>query len=139
MSLRYLLDTNIISEAIRPQPNANVMQQLLVARSTAAIGSIVWHEVLVGCYRMPESKRRSIIEVYLQEEVKARLPILPYTQEAAEWFAVERARLIPLGLSPSYADGQIAAIAAVNDLILVTRNVSDYQHFTGLTIENWFD
>ena len=111
MSLRYLLDTNIISEAIRPQPNANVMQQLLVARSTAAIGSIVWHEVLVGCYRMPESKRRSIIEVYLQEEVKARLPILPYTQEAAEWFAVERARLIPLGLSPSYADGQIAALA----------------------------
>ena len=139
MSLRYLLDTNIISEAIRPQPNANVMQQLLVARSTAAIGSIVWHEVLVGCYRMPESKRRSIIEVYLQEEVKARLPILPYTQEAAEWFSVERARLVPLGLSPSYADGQIAAIAAVNDLILVTRNVSDYQHFTGLTIENWFD
>lgn len=139
MSLRYLLDTNIISEAIRPTPNANVMQQLLLARSTAAIGSVVWHEVLVGCYRMPESRRRSIIEVYLQEEVKARLPILPYTQEAAEWFAVERARLIPLGLSPSYADGQIAAITAVNDLILVTRNVSDYQHFTGLTIENWFD
>ena len=134
MSLRYLLDTNIISEAIRPQPNANVMQQLLVARSTAAIGSIVWHEVLVGCYRMPESKRRSIIEVYLQEEVKARLPILPYTQEAAEWFAVERARLIPLGLSPSYADGQIAAIAAVNDLILVTRNISDFIHFDGLRL-----
>ncbi|MCX5963606.1 MAG: hypothetical protein NT070_10820 [Cyanobacteria bacterium] len=69
---------------------------------------------------MPESKRRSIIQVYLQEEVKARLPILPYTQESAEWFAAERARLIPLGLPPSYADGQIAAIAAVNNLILVT-------------------
>jgi predicted nucleic acid-binding protein len=41
MSLRYLLDTNIISEAIRPQPNASVMQQLLMARSTAAIGSVV--------------------------------------------------------------------------------------------------
>ena len=139
MSLRYLLDTNIISEAIRPQPNPNVMQQLLLARSTTAIGSVVWHEVLLGCYRMPESKRRGIIEAYLQEEVKARLPILPYTQEAAEWFAIERARLIPLGLTPSYADGQIAAIAAVNNLILVTRNVSDYQNFTGLMIENWFD
>ncbi len=139
MSLRYLLDTNIISEAIRPNSNANVMQQLLLARSTAAIGSVVWHEVLLGCYRMPESKRRNIIETYLQEEVKVRLPILPYTQGAAEWFAAERARLIPLGLTPSYADGQIAAIAAVNHLILVTRNVSDYQNFTGLTIENWFD
>jgi tRNA(fMet)-specific endonuclease VapC len=139
MSLRYLLDTNIISEAIRPNPNASVMQQLLMARSTAAIGSVVWHEVLLGCYRMPESKRRNVIETYLQEEVKARLPILPYTQEAAEWFAAERSRLIPLGLTPSYADGQIAAIAAVNNLILVTRNVSDYQNFTALTIENWFD
>ena len=88
---------------------------------------------------MPESKRRTIIETYLQEEVKARLPILPYTQEAAEWFAVERARLIPLGLTPSHADGQIAAIAAVNNLILVTRNIFDYQNFMGLTIENWFD
>lgn len=139
MNLRYLLDTNIISEAIRPQPSPNVMQQLLSARSTAAIGSVVWHEVLLGCYRMPESNRRGIIETYLQEEVKARLPILPYTEEAAEWFATEQARLIPLGLTPSYADGQIAAIAAVNNLILVTRNVSDYQNFTGLTIENWFD
>ncbi len=129
MNLRYLLDTNIISEAIRPQPNANVMQQLLAARSTTAIGSIVWHEVLLGCHRMPESKRRRIIKVYLQEEVNARLPILPYTQESAEWFAVQRARLIPLGLTPSYADGQIAAIAAINNLILVTRNVSDYQHY----------
>lgn len=88
---------------------------------------------------MPESKRCTIIETYLQEEVKARLPILPYTQEAAEWFAVERARLIPLGLTPSYADEQIAAIAAVNNLILVTRNIFDYQNFMGLTIENWFD
>jgi tRNA(fMet)-specific endonuclease VapC len=147
MSLRYLLDTNIISEAIRPNTNANVMQQLLLARSTTAIGSVVWHEVLLGCYRMPESKRRSIIETYLQEEVKARLPILPYTEESAEWFAAERSRLIPLGLTPSYADGQIAAlakpllwrIAVANNLILVTRNVSDYQNLTGLTIENWFD
>ena len=41
MNLCYLLDTNIISEAIRPQPNPNVMKQLLMARSTAAIGSVV--------------------------------------------------------------------------------------------------
>jgi tRNA(fMet)-specific endonuclease VapC len=139
MSLRYLLDTNIISEAIRPQPNNNVMRHLLDARSTIAIASVVWHEALLGCYRMPESRRRQAIEAYLQEEVKARLPILPYTQAAAEWFAEERARLIPIGLTPSYADGQIAAIAAANNLILVTRNMADYENFTRLAIENWFD
>jgi tRNA(fMet)-specific endonuclease VapC len=114
MSLRYLLDTNIISEAIRPQPNANVMLRLLNARAAAAIGAIVWHEALLGCYRMPESKRRQTIEAYLQEEVKARLPILPFTQAAAEWFAEERARLILVGLTPPYADGQIAAMGTKN-------------------------
>jgi len=138
MTLRYLLDTNIISEPLRPLPNANVMTQLIEAKSTVAIASIVWQEVLLGCYRMPDSKRRRAIEAYLQEEVKVKLPILPYTQEAAEWFAKERARLIPMGLTPSYADGQIAAIAKVNNLILVTRNVADYANFQDLAIENWF-
>ena len=138
MMLRYLLDTNIISEPVRPLPNANVMTQLIEAKSTVAIASIVWQEVLLGCYRMPDSKRRRAIEAYLQEEVKVKLPILPYTQEAAEWFAKERARLIPIGLTPSYADGQIAAIAKVNNLILVTRNVADYANFQDLAIENWF-
>jgi len=138
MTLRYLLDTNIISEPIRPLPNANVMTQLIEAKSTVAIASIVWQEVLLGCYRMPDSKRRLAIEAYLQEEVKVKLPILPYTQEAAEWFAKERSRLIPIGLTPSYADGQIAAIAKVNNLILVTRNVADYANFQDLAIENWF-
>jgi tRNA(fMet)-specific endonuclease VapC len=87
MTLHYLLDTNIISEPVRPLPIANVMTKLIEAKSTVAIASIVWHEVLLGCYRMPDSKRRSAIEAYLQEEVKVKLPILPYTQEAAEWFA----------------------------------------------------
>ena len=87
MTLRYLLDTNIISEPVRPIPNANVMTKLIEAKSTVAIASIVWQEVLLGCYRMPDSKRRRAIEAYLQEEVKVKLPILPYTQEAAEWFA----------------------------------------------------
>jgi tRNA(fMet)-specific endonuclease VapC len=51
---------------------------------------------------MPDSKRRRAIEAYLQAEVKIKLPILPYTQEAAEWFAQERARLIPIGLIPIF-------------------------------------
>jgi tRNA(fMet)-specific endonuclease VapC len=43
------------------------------------------------------------------------------------------------GRPPSYPDSQIAAIAAVNDLVLVTRNVDDFEGFTGLRLENWFD
>jgi tRNA(fMet)-specific endonuclease VapC len=44
-----------------------------------------------------------------------------------------------LGKPPSLSDGQIAAIAKANGLILVTRNISDYKEFLDLRIENWFD
>ena len=67
------------------------------------------------------------------------MPILPYTSIAARWFATERARLVSRGLTPSYPDGQIAAIAATNNLILVTRNTSDVIYFDGLQLENWFE
>ena len=47
--------------------------------------------------------------------------ILPYDDGAAEWHARERARLSSKGLTPSFVDGQVAAITVVNGLILVTR------------------
>jgi tRNA(fMet)-specific endonuclease VapC len=39
----------------------------------------------------------------------------------------------------TFIDGQIAAVAAVNDLVLVTRNERDFTHFTDLAVENWWD
>jgi tRNA(fMet)-specific endonuclease VapC len=45
---------------------------------------------------------------------------------------------VKLGKTPSYVDGQIAAIAVVNDLVLVTNNEADYADFQGIQIENWF-
>jgi len=44
-----------------------------------------------------------------------------------------------LGYNAPYADGQIAAIAAVNGLTLVTRNVADFQRFSGLRLDNGFE
>jgi tRNA(fMet)-specific endonuclease VapC len=69
--------------------------------------------------------------------VLATMPILPYDQTAAEWHAAERARLSAIGRVPPFVDGQIAAIAATRGLILVTNNVSDFQHFAGLVIVDW--
>lgn len=66
------------------------------------------------------------------------MPFLPYDTAAAEWFAQERARLSAIGKTPSYADRQIAAVAQVNNLIVVTNNVKDYADFQNLQIENWF-
>jgi len=88
--------------------------------------------------RLPESKKRSAIEAYLEEAVRGTLPILPYDEAAASWHANERARLGKRGRPPSAADGQIAAIARVNALVLVTGNVKDFRRFEGLKVENWF-
>jgi tRNA(fMet)-specific endonuclease VapC len=63
--------------------------------------------------------------------------MLPYGEQAAEWHAKERARLASLGQMPAFVDGQIAAIAKVNGLILVTPNTSDFNKYSGLQLENW--
>jgi tRNA(fMet)-specific endonuclease VapC len=55
------------------------------------------------------------------------MPIIPYDARAAEHHAAERARLIGLGKTPSFADGQIAAVSYVNELVLVTFNLADFQ------------
>jgi len=138
VTLRFLLDSNIISEPIKPKPNARVMANLSRYTGEMSTATIVWHELLFGLNRLPPSRKRQALEQYLQEEVKAKLPFLPYNETAAEWHAHERSRLVKLGKTPSFADSQIAAIAKVNQLILVTNNVSDYANFDDLPIENWY-
>ena len=135
---QFLLDTNILSEPLRPVPNPCVMESLVRFSGLTATATVVFHEMLYGCYRLPNSRKRQAIEAYLREEVEAKLLLLPYDTEAAKWHASERARLVKLGKTPSYVDGQIAAIAVVNDLVLVTNNEADYADFQGIEIENWF-
>ncbi len=66
------------------------------------------------------------------------LTVLPYDTTAALWHGEQRARLEARGLKPPFADGQIAAIAATQGLVLVTRNTSDFELFDGLQLLNWF-
>ncbi|MDE0056775.1 MAG: hypothetical protein OXP07_01525, partial [Defluviicoccus sp.] len=97
----------------------------------------VWHELRFGCARLPPSRRRERIERYLDIVVIASFPVLEYDREAADWHARERARLSALGRTPPFVDGQIAAIAYVNDLFLVTKNMRDFERFRGLRLEVW--
>lgn len=139
MSLSYLLDTNVVSEPLRPEPNAYVLERLEQYEAEIAIASVVWHELLYGTYRLPPSAKRTAIEAYLNDVVALSFPILPYDPQAAQWHANERARLVSLGKTPPFADGQIAAIARINNLTLVTANTSDFSTFQELQVENWFD
>ena len=137
MSIHYLLDTNVLSEPIKSHPDAQTLESLSEHDGELATCSVVWHELCFGVARLATSKKRSAIEAYLEEAVRSILPILPYDQEAAAWHARERARLSRRGRPPSAADGQIAAIASVNDLNLVTANVKDFRRFKDLAVESW--
>ncbi|NEQ68722.1 MAG: type II toxin-antitoxin system VapC family toxin [Symploca sp. SIO2D2] len=138
MNIRFLLDTNIISEPMKPKPHPKVMAKLRLHAGEMSTATVVWHELLFGLNRLPPSKKRQALETYFQEEVKSKLPFLSYDETAAEWHAKERGRLVKLGKTPSFVDSQIAAIAKTNKLILVTNNVSDYVDFQDLSLDNWF-
>jgi len=135
--IKYLLDTNVVSEAVRTTPNGNVMKKLEKHQNEMATAVIVWHELQFGYQRLPAYRKRSLIKAYLEEVVAPSLPILPYDRAAAEWHADQRARLTAAGKTPAFVDGQIAAIAKVNGLTLVTRNTADFKIFSGLKVENW--
>jgi tRNA(fMet)-specific endonuclease VapC len=137
VTLRFLLDTNAISEPLRPSPDPGVLRRLREHRSEIGIAAPVWHELLFGYRRLPASRKRDAIEGYLLRSVEASFPILAYDDRAASWHATERARLSARGETPPYIDGQIAAIAKVADLVLVTANISDFGRFEGLRTENW--
>ena len=137
MSLRFLLDTNVVSEPLRPAPNRQVLDHLRRHQTEIAIAALTWHELWFGCERLPQSVKRTAIETYLNEVIAVSMPVLAYDERAAEWHAAERARLRAVGKTPSFVDGQIAAIAVVHELTLITLNGVDFQDFAGLTATNW--
>jgi tRNA(fMet)-specific endonuclease VapC len=138
VTTKFLLDTNIVSEPLRPKPAVSVLRRLNQHVGVLSIAALVWHELRYGCTRMKRSRRRAAVERYIDDVVFASLPILDYDYRAADWHAIERARLIGTGKTPPFVDGQIAAIARVNELTLVTANTTDFHRFKGLRIENWF-
>lgn len=93
--------------------------------------------MLFGARISKSVRKRELIEAYLRDVVGPTVPIFSYDTPAAEVHAIERARLSLLGKTPPFADGQIAAIARVNGLVLVTRNVADFRAFEGLNVESW--
>ena len=83
--------------------------------------------------------RPAEIQNYLENVVEKTMQILPYDQEAAALHGEWRAKLAAKGIQLPFADSQIASIAVVNRLILVTRNVKDARSLPGLKVENWFE
>lgn len=137
MRLRYLLHTSIVSSPVSKIPDPAIVKRLDERGPESAIAAPVWHELTYGCRRLPKGKRRTVIEAYLRDVVRLSFPNLPYDEAAATWHGEERARLEALGKSAPFVDGQIAAVAHVHGLVLVTTNETQFEGFKGLMVENW--
>ncbi|HUU41594.1 MAG TPA: type II toxin-antitoxin system VapC family toxin [Desulfatiglandales bacterium] len=135
--MRYLLDTNVLSEAVKTNPDKSVMKKFERNQHEMVTAAPGWHELQFGCQRLPRSRKKEVIASFLNDIVRRTMLILPYDDRAAEWHARERARLSFKGITTSFVDGQIAAITKVNGLILVTRNIDDFKPFSGFKLENW--
>lgn len=137
MTLKYLLDTSIVSAPISKAPDAGIVLRLSRHKHECAIAAPVWHELKFGCSRLPQGRRRAILEAYLRDVIQAAFPILPYDESAAAWHGRERARLEAIGRPAPYADGQIASVAHTNGLFLVTVNAKDFARFRDVRVEVW--
>ncbi len=142
MNKMYLLDTNIISELTKPNPNQNVVKRIFETQKVSALCSITWSEALFGIKRLPEGKRKDNLMDFYLNTVGGMYDFLDFDIHAASIYSDIKARLESLGKLPPELDLQIASIAIANNLILVTRNIGDFTDIaehSSLMLENWFE
>lgn len=125
-----ILDTNVVSEPLKPSPNPVVVDWLNAqAPSTLFITSINLAELLAGVETMPQGKRRDALAQALASQVSALFEdrVLHFDTRAAQCFAPCMAGAQTQGNPVGFADCAIAAIAKAHGLIVATRNVRDFQ------------
>ena len=135
-----LLDTNVLSELMRPAPDPAV-EQWLSAQPDASlfISAITEAELRYGAALLPGGKRRvaltAEIDGMMEEDFDGR--ILPFDRRAAQAFAAIAADRRQAGRPISQADAQIAAIARSRGASLATRNVADFDGCGVEVINPW--
>ena len=134
----YLLDTNVISEPMRPRPAAAVLRWL-ERRDPAQlfITALTLGELVAGVGRLAQSDRQRALAGWLAEVVvpQFRGRILPFDVGAAWAWGALVADAAKAGRPRPAIDLQIAAIAAYHRLELVSRNAADFVDL-GLDVTN---
>jgi predicted nucleic acid-binding protein len=139
---RYLLDTNVVSELMRPEPSARVLDWIDAAGvSGLAIAAVTRWEIRYGLALLPEGKRRDELilrfDGFLAELLGAG--VLDFTSSAAEACAEIMARKRALGepLDDHLPDAMIAGTAAAAGFTVATRNRAEFRNCGLPLVDPW--
>lgn len=135
-----ILDTNVVSELMRPEPHAGVGSWIDAQPvDSLYVTSITQAEILHGVFLLPKGKRRMLLERAARdmfaEDFGER--ILPFGSEAAPSYAEIAVQRRHAGRPISHFDAQIAAIARTHGALLVTRNVDDFVGCGIMLLDPW--
>ncbi|WP_419944355.1 PIN domain-containing protein [Candidatus Poriferisodalis sp.] len=131
-----LLDTNVVSETVRREPDANVVA-FLSSEPNLWLSVIVLHELEYGIGLMAPGRRRDAIASAVRSIASAVRRIVPVGPAEAEYAAELRANARRAGRTLELGDALIAATAGVRRLGLATRNVSDFEGLDLRLIDPW--
>ncbi|TNJ38874.1 type II toxin-antitoxin system VapC family toxin [Chlorobaculum thiosulfatiphilum] len=139
MKASFLIDTNVLSELMRVQPDERVLKWLERQADTELFtSSITKAEIFLGIAVLQQGKRRTHLEaaayVMFTEDFSGRC--LPFDSQSAEVYAQIVANRQRLGKPITTEDAQIAAIALTANHTLVTRNTKDFVEINGLKLVN---
>ena len=135
--MRYLLDTCVLSELVKSTPDVHVLQWFEARKAPElCISAMTWGELQRGVTRLPVSKRRSELTLWLQQlQIGFENQILAFDQNVSEVWAHMTVQAETQGQSMAAFDSIIAATARAHECKLVTRNVRDFAN-AGIDVRN---
>jgi predicted nucleic acid-binding protein len=130
-----LLDTNVVSEAMKPEPHPSVRDWLdAQAAETLFLSSVTVAELLFGIGALPTGKRKDNLTAALDGVLELFEPrILPFDASAARRYADLAVKVRAAGKGFPTPDGYIAAIAAAHGFAVASRDTTAF-HAAGLTV-----
>jgi predicted nucleic acid-binding protein len=124
----YLIDTNVISETARPNPDASVIRWL-GQLSPLVLPAIGVYEIASGIQRLAAGKKREFLEAWLAELLGSDCEVLPFDSSAALECAALESEARRRGRAVELRDLLILAIAKSQGLGIATRNVTHFRGF----------